>query len=94
MTCPRGPFLPASVPQVLVSGAAAGLDAGGCCETAGIKTPFDYPVMAMGYSTIVSILIKDEEYPLSSITVRVFRQQTRRILGEMGENRALITQMA
>jgi hypothetical protein len=94
MTCPRGPFLPAPVPQVLVSGAAAGLDAGGCCETAGIKTPFDYPVMAMGYSTIVSILIKDEEYPLSSITVRVFRQQTRWILGEMGENRALITQMA
>jgi transcription antitermination factor NusA-like protein len=48
----------------------------------------------MGYSTIVSILIKDEEYPLSSITVRVFQQQTGWVLGDMGENRAKITQMA
>jgi hypothetical protein len=38
----------------------------------------------MGYSTIVSILIKDEEHPLSSITVSVFRQQTGWVLSEMG----------
>ena len=48
----------------------------------------------MVYSTIRSILIQDEEHPLSLITPRIFREDCRRDEYEMGNDWWAITQIA
>ena len=77
MTWPRGPFL-----------TGAGMGGGGDNgeEISGIKTPFKVPVLPIVYSTIRSILIRDEEHHLSPITSRVLRQACRPGEDEMREN--------